>query len=171
MSRIVIVCGLPGTGKTTFAAALAHAIHAVHLNTDRIRHAMGRQGQYSIALKAAIYESLLLRSREALLAKKNVVLDGTFYKKRFRKAFIHLANELHTPIHWIEITASDQSIRERVSKTRPYTEADYSVYQKVKSEFDPLPPERLVLDSDLHTIEEMVQLAVRYLHMPGPAQR
>lgn len=171
MSRIVIVCGLPGTGKTTFAAALAQPLHALHLNTDRIRHAMGRQGQYSIALKAAIYESLLLRTREALLARKNVILDGTFYKKRFRKSFIHLANELHTPIHWIEIIASEQSIRERVSKTRPFTEADYNVYLKVKSEFDPLPHERLVLDSDIHTIEEMVQLASRYLHIPGQAKR
>jgi predicted kinase len=171
MSRLVIVCGLPGTGKTTFAAALAHTIHAIHLNTDRIRHAMGRQGQYSIALKSAIYDSLLLRSKEALLAKKNIVLDGTFYKRKFRKAFIQLSNEMHTPIHWIEITASDQSIRERVSKSRPYTEADYSVYQKVKSEFDPLPTERLVLDSDLHTLEEMVKMAERYIQVPGPSHR
>jgi hypothetical protein len=71
MTRLIIVCGLPGTGKTTFAETLSKRIHAIHLNTDRIRHAIGRQGQYSIALKATIYESLLLRSKEALFNKTN----------------------------------------------------------------------------------------------------
>jgi predicted kinase len=171
MTRLIIVCGLPGTGKTTFAETLSKRIHAIHLNTDRIRHAIGRQGQYSIALKATIYESLLLRSKEALFNKTNVILDGTFYKKRFRRAFIRLSNQLHIPIHWIEIVASEQSIRERVSKKRPYTEADYQVYLKVKNEFDPLPHERLILDSDVHSVEEMVRLAERYLHLPELTQR
>lgn len=165
LTGMTIVCGLPGTGKSTFALALAKSIGAVHLNTDRIRHVQGRKGQYSFALKSAIYDSLLLRTREALVAGKDVVLDGTFYKERLRKAFILLADELHVPLHWIELVASDLTVRERVSKSRPYTEADYSVYQKVKSEFDPLPPDRLTLDSDILSVDEMVRMAKEYVQI------
>lgn len=160
---ITIVCGLPGTGKTTFAKALSDAIGAVHLNTDRIRHAMGRQGQYSDTLKTTIYESLLRRTREALYEGKHVVIDGTFYKQKFRKAYIRLAKDLVVPLHWIEIVAAEETVRERVSHSRPYTEADFSVYQKVKAEFEPLTDPRLVLDSDILSIDEMVFTAKKYM--------
>ncbi|HLF62530.1 MAG TPA: AAA family ATPase [Saprospiraceae bacterium] len=169
MTRMTIVCGLPGTGKSTFALALAESIGAVHLNTDRVRHALGRQGQYSLALKSAIYDSLLLRAREALNAGKDVVLDGTFYKEKLRRTFILLAEELQVPVHWIEMVASEKTVRERVSKTRPYTEADYSVYQKIKNEFDPLPPGRLTLDSDILKVDDMVRLAKEYIHVTNLA--
>lgn len=160
---ITIVCGLPGTGKTTFAIALSQSIGAIHLNTDRIRHAMGRHGQYSDTLKTTIYESLLRRAREALYEGKHVVIDGTFYKQKFRKAYIRLAKDLEVPINWIEIVAAEETIRERVSYFRPYTEADISVYQKVKTEFEPLTDARLVLDSDILNIDEMVFTAKKQI--------
>ncbi len=164
MSGMTIVCGLPGTGKSTFALALARSIGAVHLNTDRIRHALGRQGQYSLALKSAIYDSMLLHTREELLAGKDVVLDGTFYKAELRKTFSQLATELQVPMHWIEIVASDSTVKERVGKSRPYTEADYGVYQKVKSEFDPLTTDHLTLDSDILNLDDMVRSAKYFMH-------
>lgn len=34
---LVIVCGLPGVGKTTFAKKLAPLINAIILSTDKIR--------------------------------------------------------------------------------------------------------------------------------------
>lgn len=164
MPRIIIVCGLPGTGKTTFASALANALKAVHLNTDKIRWAMGKQGQYSMTLKTAIYESMALRTKEALWAQKDVVLDGTFNKRKFRKTFLQLAKEFNAQVSWIEVTASEETIRERVSRSRPFTEADYNVYLKAKRERDPLPPERLILDSGNSSPDEMVEQAKKYLH-------
>jgi len=34
---LVIVCGLPGVGKTTFAKKLAPMLNAIVLSTDKIR--------------------------------------------------------------------------------------------------------------------------------------
>jgi len=156
-SGIIIVCGLPGSGKTTFAVALAKDIGAVHLNTDRIRAAEGKQGQYAEASKTGIYESLYARCREELSLGNVVVLDGTFSRHFYREPFLLLADELSVPLVWIEITAPEDVIRERVSKTRPYTEADFSVYQKIKSEFEPLPATHLVLDSVTMSTKEMLE--------------
>lgn len=38
---LIIVTGLPGTGKTTFAEAFAQKGHFIHLNSDLIREALG----------------------------------------------------------------------------------------------------------------------------------
>ena len=35
----ILICGLPGSGKTTLGAALARAIGAVHLDGDTVREA------------------------------------------------------------------------------------------------------------------------------------
>jgi len=160
---MIIVCGLPGSGKTTFAIALARAIGAVHLNTDRIRAAEGKQGQYTNTTKTGVYESLYARCREELLQGNVVVLDGTFSRDDYRAPFTLLADELSVPLIWIEIIAPENVIRERVSKTRAYTEADFSVYQKIKMEFEPLPPGHLVLDSVTKSTKEMLEQAEAYL--------
>jgi predicted kinase len=76
---------------------------------------------------------------------------------------LQLAENLHVHILWIEITASEPTIRGRVSKSRPYTEADFHVYQKVKGEFEPLPAGHLVLDSETLDVEGMVHLAQAYI--------
>lgn len=163
-ARMIIVCGFPGTGKTTFAIALADKIDAVHFNTDRIRDDLGARGEYSASAKANIYDHLFLRARQILLSGRDVVLDGTFYKQKIRKPFIRFAKEQGIPVWWIEIQATEEVVRERVSKSRPFTEADFAVYQKVKLEFDPLPPDRLLLDSMTLTVDEMVQRTLTHLN-------
>ncbi|MBK7408303.1 MAG: AAA family ATPase [Saprospirales bacterium] len=43
---LILITGLPGAGKSTFALALAAANGAVHLNTDRVRAKLGLRGHY-----------------------------------------------------------------------------------------------------------------------------
>jgi hypothetical protein len=54
-------------------------------------------------------------------------------------------------------------VRERVARQRPYTEADFQVYRKIKDAYDPLVIPHLVLDSELQSPAEMVRTAMEYL--------
>ena len=163
MSRLIIVCGLPGTGKSTFAASLSAAMDAIHLNTDKVRSDLDRRGHYSREDKALIYDILLQTTREKVKNGELVVLDGTFYRQALRKPFIALAEELNAQVHWFEVIASEAVVRERVARQRPYTEADFQVYRKIKDAYDPLVIPHLVLDSELLSPAEMVSTAMEYL--------
>ena len=160
---LVVVLGLPGTGKTTFARALAGRLGAVHLNTDMLRNELGLRGQYDEAAKARIYEELLQRCQAELALGKTVIVDGTFYRQAFRDRLEGLAREREIVLHWIEICANPETVRQRISEVRPYSEADFAVYRKILEVYEPLQIQRLQLFSDNQTGEAMLSRAMKYL--------
>lgn len=161
---LILVMGLPGSGKTTFASAFAKEIGAVHLNTDRIRRELDLRGQYDPDSKRRVYQCLLKRAADLLAAGRKVVLDATFHRSRQRQEAGALASKRHLPVYWIELTAAEQAIRDRVSRQRPDSEADWEVYLQLKRTHEPLEIPHLILDSGRYSPRELVQIAVNYLH-------
>jgi len=145
---LIIVIGLPGTGKTTFSRALSERIGALHLNTDIIRDSIGKRGQYDPGTKALVYEQMQRRCGEALATGQTVVVDGTFYQKEARDNFERVAREQQKAAYWIQLQADEDRIRERVARKRTYSEADFDVYLKIKSQFEPLQRECLYLTTN-----------------------
>lgn len=164
---LVLIVGLPGTGKTTFAAELARQIDAVHLNSDIIRTSLGRRGKYDAASKAAVYKELYDRAEAVLREGRNLIVDATLYKAVLREPYEKLANRLKVPIEWIEIKADESVVRQRVSKKRQYSEADFDVYLKIKATYEPLVQNHLVLWSDALSLDEMVDKAREYFKLSG----
>ena len=85
--RLVVVGGLPGTGKSTVAAALGERLGAVVLRTDEVRRnlpagAPGTPGsgvdRYDPAAVHAVYGKMLDEARELLGLGEHVVLDATW---------------------------------------------------------------------------------------------
>jgi aminoglycoside phosphotransferase family enzyme/predicted kinase len=101
--RLALVGGLPGTGKSTIAGALADRCEAVLLSSDRVRKELAgldptgsapagfREGLYSADHTEALYTHLLERA-EALLARgESVVLDASWTSRHHRAAAAALA--------------------------------------------------------------------------------
>ncbi|MGZ8557438.1 MAG: AAA family ATPase [Chitinophagaceae bacterium] len=85
---IVIVFGLPGSGKSYFASRLAKMINAGYVNSDRLRKEMFKNRTYSSQEKAAVYNVMLEKMKEAMNQNMNIVLDATFHKNETRKPFL-----------------------------------------------------------------------------------
>lgn len=160
---LIIVSGLPGTGKTSLALALSARLSAEHFNTDMIRDEMQKRGQYDKETKKVIYEELCRRVQGALENGKTVVIDATFYQEEFRLVFLKLAETQKVALHWIELEAAPAVIRQRVSKKRAYSEADFAVYQKIKKAYEPLTIPHLVLPSGRKEVEELAEEALAYI--------
>jgi aminoglycoside phosphotransferase family enzyme/predicted kinase len=88
--RLALVGGLPGTGKSTVAGALADRTGAVLLSSDRLRKeragldptasaaAEFGTGLYDPARTADVYAELLRRAAELLALGESVVLDASW---------------------------------------------------------------------------------------------
>ncbi|MEO9005025.1 MAG: AAA family ATPase [Ginsengibacter sp.] len=161
---IVIVFGLPGSGKSYFASRLAKTINARYVNSDKLRKEMFTERVYSDSEKKAVYDTMLDEMKEAVQQNNNLVLDATFHKKDTRQLFVEEMQVLGKgEILFIEVWADEEIIRERVKKERPYSEADFEVYQFISQHNEPLDQSHLVLQSTNYNINEMLNIASEYL--------
>ncbi len=162
---LVMVCGLPGTGKTTLAKALAEKLDAVHISSDTVRMKMLEERTYSEEEKEKVYDAMLVRTEELLKEGKKVVLDATFYRKKHRDAVKKLARKTESRFFIVECVTHENLLRERIfarGKKKTESEADFGVYEKVKGIFEPIKEEHLVVDTS-PALEKQVELVMEYL--------
>lgn len=163
MTDLTILFGLPGSGKSFLAERLASEINAVHLNTDRIREAIGLNGRYDKASKLRVYEALCLKAADILRQGEPVVLDGTFHSLGSRQFVYDLEDRMNIQARWIEVICDEAVALSRVSKKRKYTEADQEVYQKIRSERQAFEKPHLVIDTSHTSVEENILLIKSYI--------
>jgi predicted kinase len=159
---LVLISGLPGSGKSYFGQELANAIDAVYLNSDKVRIQMNASGKYQEKDKLSVYRQMISEASKAIDAGRHVVVDATFYKRSFRELFEKLAESRGTPQHIIEVRADEPTIRRRLSSGREFSEADYKVYETIRDEFEEITVPHLVLTSTNSNIEEMLHKAIEY---------
>ncbi|GAB2774681.1 hypothetical protein GCM10027275_17150 [Rhabdobacter roseus] len=155
--RLFLVMGLPASGKTSFARALAAALDGVHLSSDAIRAELARRGTYQDADKEAVYAEMLRRTAQVLSEGRDVVADATFHRQARRALFLNLAKAQEVPYRLIEIRASEATTRQRLQVPRPDSEATWAVYLLLKKEWEPPTEPHEVLYTDHATPEELVE--------------
>jgi hypothetical protein len=161
---LIIICGLPGSGKSTLARALSRALNADHLGSDLIRKEQFPSPTYSEDEKRAVYAEMEKRAGIALAQGKNAVVDATFYKKWQREAFVSLAHDAGVKSAIVRCYLEESQTRKRLGRRRPgnVSDADYSIYLKLKGEFEPVGGGHLELDSKL-PLKERVRRVLDFL--------
>ncbi len=110
-THLVLVGGLPGTGKTTLARGLADRFGWALLRSDEVRKELAGlspvdpagaapfEGIYSPAFTAEVYGELLRRAELALASGESVVLDATWLDTEQRDAARATARSGHAQLH------------------------------------------------------------------------
>jgi predicted kinase len=153
---IVIVFGLPGSGKSYFAERLAARLGASYLSSDVIRREMFPDRTYSPDETGAVYRRLLEQAK----AEKKLVIDASFHDPKVRLQFL----AADPSARFIEITAKESLIQKRLSKPRAVSEAGIKIYEAMKKQWQPFTGEHLVLESTNENIGAMLEKALAYLN-------
>lgn len=158
--RLIIVCGLPGTGKSEVAKLIASMAEGSLLKTDILRKKVGK----IFSPKAQkVYQLLLKIAKGDLLSGKSVILDGTFYSEDLRNEAVKLAQKYEAQIHFIEVVCKEKIIKDRIekrlNKDNSESEANYLAYLKMKKVWEPIKEKHIIIDNskDLKWLKEQVK--------------
>lgn len=147
---LLVVFGLPGTGKSYLAKRFAEKTFAAHLLSDSIRKQLAdigvwthrfadyRQGIYSPEMTKKTYDELFRRAEVFLKSGERVILDATFPSEDSRNRCRELAARLKVParlvfVHHPEAVALRRLTRRR--KTETFSDANVKVYRAMKERF------------------------------------
>ena len=155
---IIIVCGLPGVGKTSLANELAPLIRAVVLSTDKIRKELISKPTYRIQERKLIYDIMLLLARYLhdesapaifVIAGINCILDATFNTENSRRELKKRLNLISSPqINIVECTCPEHITISRLrSRKNDYSDADISIYKRMRSIYQPIKEKHIVVDT------------------------
>lgn len=141
---IVIICGLPGVGKTTLAKDLAPLLNAVVLSTDKIRKELILHPTYSKQERRLIYDVMLLLAKYLHDAGINCILDATFNRERSRREVKNKLALDPSQFHIVECVCPEDVVLARLrARKGDYSDADVSVYRKMKKVYEPVREEHI----------------------------
>ena len=168
MSALIVVSGLPGTGKSTVAEHVALAMCAAHLSKDIFEAALWRSGiTREAGADWAAYEQLGAVAEAQLRLGLPVVLDSVTPNERIRSAWRDIAARTGARFVAIECVCSDESLhRSRLSvrnRNIPgWPEVSWDQVSEIRSRYEPWTGERLVLDAT-RPMDENLAAAVTYV--------
>ena len=150
MPVIILFCGLPGVGKTTLAASVAKKTGATILSSDKIRKELIRYPTYASVEGRLIYDVLMLMTKYLNAAGIDCILDATFNRERSRKEVENRLRLNKVQLYVIECTCPEDVVFERLrNRKNDFSDADYSVYAKMKNIYEPVQGRHLDVDTQL----------------------
>jgi aminoglycoside phosphotransferase family enzyme/predicted kinase len=175
---LVLVGGLPGTGKSTLAGGLADRLGCTLLSSDRTRKELAglapdqsapagyRAGIYTPDQTERTYLELLGRAERLLTLGESVVLDASWTDKGQRAAAEHLAERTHTDLVALRCVAPAEVAAARMRNRRGPSDADAATAAAMAIHADAWPEATAIDTSD--SPEATVQQALRLVR-PQPA--
>ncbi len=147
---LIVLSGLPGTGKTTIAQILACECHATYLRIDTIEQAILSSLRVQNDLGALGYVVAYELARANLCLGGTVVADAVNPLTAIREAWRAVAESAASDIVEVEVVCSDTSEHRRRVDSR---KADISGHtlptwdEVQRREYEPWASNRLVIDS------------------------
>jgi predicted kinase len=173
---IVLLAGLPGTGKSTLARELAARTSGRVLSKDAIRHAIfaAEEIEYS-SRQDDFCVGLMLETAGYLLGRNpalTIFLDGRPFSRRHQiENILAVADSLHQPWRILECVCSEETARRRIesdaaSGAHPAGNRGYQLYLEVRARFEAIISPKAVIDTD-QALDACVQLALKSLNHEG----
>lgn len=167
---LIVLGGLPGTGKTTLARLLAARLGAVHLRVDTIEQALVRSGLTRHPVGPAGYVVGYALAGDHLRQGLTVIAESVNPLCVTRDAWREAAVRADVPVVEVEVCCSDPVEHRRRVTSRSADIANLPLpdwRQIVEREYEPWDREHIVVDTAGQTPAESLESLLRAATFPA----
>jgi predicted kinase len=167
---LIVLSGLPGSGKSTVAEGLSRALSVPVLSVDPIEAAMWRGGLAKAQTGIVAYDVAVALAAEHLRLGHSVIADAVNPVEAPRAAWRNLAAKYRAGLKIIECVCADEAVHRRRIETRVRAiagmpEVTWDRVLQRRSEYEAWTDQRLSLDTSVDTPENLLATAINYVRL------
>ncbi len=150
---LVVISGLPGTGKSHLARRLTERLPCVVVQSDFVRKILVGTPTYSREESVFIHQVSHLVMERLLVTGCRVIADATNLAECHREKLYHVADRANAKLVIVRTTAPEPVIRERLNRRaaerdpHDFSDAGWWVYELLRPEVEPVRMPHLVVDT------------------------
>lgn len=148
---LVVVSGLPGTGKSYFCRQLAQKLSAVILESDSLRKALFVSPSYSAAESARLFRACHLLIEGLLKKGVPLIFDATNLSEHYRERLYSIAERFDARLVLVRVEAPPELVYERLKERQgdpeSKSDADWLVYKWMESQLQKIPRRHYAVDT------------------------
>jgi predicted kinase len=169
---LVIMAGLPGSGKSTIAAELARILPAVIIDKDIVRAGLfpageieysTRQDDFVVAVMLQVAQYYYQQDPQRI-----IIFDGRPFIRRYQiEQVTRFAEQIGQEVRLIACTCSDDTARARLEKAAAAGEhlaanRSFDLYRRLRSSQEAYGTAHLVVDTE-RALGQCVQQCIDYI--------
>ena len=166
---LIMLCGLPATGKSYLARRLVERMPFVIVETDFARKTLSPSPTYSAQESNLVHDVCHALMEKLLKRGARVIFDATNLLEFHREKVYRLAKSTAAKLVVVQTVASETVVRERLEKRKvardpaDISDANWAIYQRMASVQQPIGHPHLTIDTSgdleaaLNKILRMIQ--------------
>jgi predicted kinase len=136
---LIVVSGLPGTGKSYLSRRLSERLSYPVLESDALRKQLFRQPAYSNVENGILFRTIHRLIEELLEKGISLILDATNLTEKYRERLYNIADRYKARLIIARTEAPPEVVRERLkdravkARNGEQSDADWKVYLKLST--------------------------------------
>ncbi len=148
---LIIISGLPGTGKSYLSKRLAERVPFLVIESDALRKTLFSPPSYSFRESTRLFRTIHRLLRELLNKGIPLILDATNLSERFREQLYSIADRLNVRLILVRVEAPPEVVYQRLEgrarDTENKSDADWAVYRRMRPSVDRIRRNHYVVDT------------------------
>ena len=166
---LVMLSGLPGTGKSYFARELVKRVPFLVLESDRLRKSLVPDPKYTPGEHSRVFAACHMLLEEFLGQGRRVLFDAANLTEQYRVPVYQMAGRASAPLLVIRFTAPEETVRRRLAERAAgldpgnYSDAGWLIHTRLRQGEQAIQREHLTVDTsrDLDPVlEEIARLVL-----------
>lgn len=166
---LVVVSGLPGTGKSYFSKRLAEKVPFLVLESDVLRKLLYVTPSYSAEESSQLFRTIHLLLQKLLKKGISIILDATNLSERFREHLYGIVDRLGVRLVLVRVEAPPglvyKRLQSRMADSENKSDADWSVYRHMLPSVDKIRRHHYVVDTsqDINPVIDKIVREIRHV--------